>query len=137
MAAHVVYAKPPGGDPAAGIDPPDTPHYGYVIEAGGVRIYFSGDPINTFADHEELTSAVAALQPDVGFFTNHPTEGEFPFFAGCAEMARRCGVGVACPQHYQCFVKRNYDPAEWARAFAEGGPQTRILDRNSHAVFGG
>ena len=51
MAVNVVYAKPPDGDPDAGIAPPDTPHFGYVVEAGALRIYLSGDPINTFANH--------------------------------------------------------------------------------------
>ena len=37
MAVNVVYAKPPDGDPNAGIEPPDTPHLGYVVEAGRHR----------------------------------------------------------------------------------------------------
>src|SRR5690606_36428351 len=53
---HVVYAKPPQGDPAANIKPPDVQHFGYVVESGSgderVSAYFSGDPINTFADHD-------------------------------------------------------------------------------------
>ena len=48
MTAHTVYAKPPAGLPDDGIDPPDVNHLGYVVEAGGVRIYISGDPVNTF-----------------------------------------------------------------------------------------
>ena len=135
MAVNVVYAKPPDGDPDAGIAPPDTPHFGYVVEAGALRIYLSGDPINTFANQRSLTEAVAELRPDVGFFTNHPTEGEFPYFAGSAQMARRCGVRVACPAHYQCFVARNYDPAQWAAAVAAEAVATRIIPRNSHHVF--
>jgi len=135
MAINAVYAKPPDGDADAGIEPPDTPHFGYVVEAGSRRIYLSGDPINNFADHRPLTDAVAALRPDVGFFTNHPAEGEFPFFEGSARMARLCGVRIACPAHYQCFVSRNYDPAEWAAAVAAEGVATRILPHNSHHVF--
>ena len=115
MALNVVYAKPPDGDPNAGIEPPDTPHLGYVVEAGQHRLYFTGDPINTFAEHESLTAPVAALQPTVAFLTNHPTEGEFPYFDGCVRMATRCRVGIACPAHYACFVARNYDPAEVGR----------------------
>ena len=110
MALNVVYAKPPGGDPDAGIEPPDTPHLGYVVEAGRHRLYFTGDPINTFAEHESLTAPVAALEPTVAFLTNHPTEGEFPYFDGCVRMARRCRVGIACPAHYACFVARDYEP---------------------------
>ena len=135
MAAHLVYAKPPDGDPDAGITPPDTPHLGFVVDAGQHRLYFSGDPINTFAEHESLTAPVAALQPTVGFLTNHPTEGEFPYFDGCVRMAMRCGVGIACPAHYACFVERDYDPNAWADCFPADGPATRIIPRNSHVIF--
>ena len=71
----------------------------------------------------------------MAFLTNHPTEGEFPYFDGCVRMATRCRVGIACPAHYACFVARNYDPAEWAATFPAGGPSTRIIPRNSHVVF--
>ena len=135
MELYVIYAKPPDGDLNAGIAPPDTPHFGYVVEVGRHRLYFTGDPINTFAEHESLTAKVAALNPTVAFMTNHPTEGEFPDFEGCALMARLCRVGIACPAHYACFVERNYDPEEWAANFSEDGPSTLIIPRNSHVVF--
>lgn len=130
MSAHAVYAKPPEGDPAAGIAPPDVTHLGYVIEASGVSVYVSGDPIHTFADREDLTSPVAALRPDLGLLTTHPTEGEFPFFAGSAQMAIKVGLKTAVPAHYACFVKRNYDPREWAAHFPEDGPETIIIPYN-------
>lgn len=135
MTVRAVYAKPPGGDPGAGIAPPDTPHLGFVVEAGRHRLYFSGDPINTFAEHESLTAPVAALRPTVGFLTNHPTEGEFPYFDGCVRMAERCRVGLAVPSHYGCFVARDYDTAAWAAAFAAGQTPTLIIRRDAHAVF--
>lgn len=135
LEVYVVYAKPPGGDPDAGIKPPDTPHMGFVVCAGRHRLYFSGDPINTFAEHESLTAPVAALRPTVGFFTNHPNEGEFPYFDGCVRMALRCCVGIACPAHYGCFVQRDYDPTEWAEKFPAEGPVTRIIARNSDTIF--
>lgn len=137
MTAHVVYAKPPEGDPGAGIKPPDVTHFGFVVESGGnvpVRAYFSGDPINTFADLDKLTSAVAVLHPDVGFLTTHPTEGEFPFFDGSAKMAQKIGVKTAAPSHYQCFAKRNYDPQAWVAAFPLDGPELLIIPYN-HAVL--
>ena len=108
-----------------------------MVSADRHRLYFTGDPINTFAEHESLTAPVAALEPTVAFLTNHPTEGEFPYFDGCVRMATRCRVGIACPAHYACFVTRDYDPAEWAAAFPEDGPSTRIIPRNSHVVFEG
>lgn len=135
ITAHAVYAKPPEGDPSAGIPAPDVTHLGYVLEAGGVRIYISGDPINTFAELEELTSAVARLRPEVGLLTTHPTEGEFPFFDGSVRMAKAIGLKTAIPAHYQCFVKRNYDPDEWADAFEGSGVKTRIIPYNTWVLY--
>ena len=136
---HVVYAKPPQGDPGAGIKSPDVQHFGFVVEFGGagheVRAYFSGDPIHTFAEHEELTGAVAALHPDIGFLTTHPSEGEFPFFDGSVKMAQKVGVKTAVPSHYQCFVKRNYDPQAWAAAFPQDGPELLIIPYNRHVIY--
>jgi len=130
VVVNAVYAKPPEGDPAADIQPPDVTHLGYVVDLEGVRLYFSGDPINTFAEHEALVSPVRELEPAVGFFTTHPTEGEFPFFEGSRKMARRVGVQTAVPAHYQCFVKRNYDPQEWAKGFGPGDPTPLIIGYN-------
>lgn len=135
MTAHAVYAKPPAGDSAANINPPDVTHLGYVIETDGPTLYFSGDPINTFAEHEALISAIATQSPDIGFLTNHPSEGEFPFYAGCVKMAQRIGLTHAVPAHYECFVKRTYDPQEWAAQFPAGGPKPLIIPRNSHIIY--
>ncbi len=58
--------------PEDGIEPPDVTHLGYVVEIGGVRVYISGDPINTFAEcvcvhgggggGDELLEPIAALR---------------------------------------------------------------------------
>ena len=138
MKAHVVYAKPPQGDPAAGIKPPDVQHFGFVVESGSgaerVCLYISGDPINTFGEHAGLLDPIAELRPDIGILTTHPNEGEFPFFAGSAKIAQQLGLKTAVPSHYQCFVKRNYDAQEWVDAFPLEGPELLILPYN-HAVI--
>lgn len=135
MTAHVVYAKPPAGDPDADIPAPDVDHLGYVVETDAGKLYFSGDPINNFADNDELIEAVAKLKPDIGFLTTHPNEGEFPFFDGSVKMATRIGLSTAAPAHYACFVKRDYDPTEWAAQFPDDGPATMIIPRNSHVIY--
>lgn len=134
MRVHAVSAKPPGGDPAAGIAPPDVTHLGYVLEVDGVRLYITGDPIRTFAEHDDLVGAVAALRPEIGFMTTHPTEGEFPLYDGCAEMAQRIGLKRVVPVHRACFVKRDYDPRDWATHFPAGGPAPLIIPRNTHVL---
>ncbi|MDP7249229.1 MAG: MBL fold metallo-hydrolase [Planctomycetota bacterium] len=135
MKATFVYAKAPEGDPDRGINPPDVTHLGCVVDAGGIGMYFSGDVFNSFAERDDLIEAVAGLQPDIGFLTNHPTEGEFPFFDGSAKMAKRIGLKQAAPAHYECFVKRDYDPNEWAKAVAELGTEPVIIPRNSHIIY--
>ena len=65
MQAHTVWAKPPQGLPEDDIKPPDVTHLGYVVEAGTVRVYVSGDPVNTFGDHEELLQPVRQLEAHV------------------------------------------------------------------------
>ncbi len=135
--AHAVYAKPPAGDPEAGIKPPDVTHLGYVIESGNRRLYFTGDPINTFAKQTALIAAVATQQPELGFMTTHPTEGEFPFFPDCVKIAQQVGLKYAVPVHRACFVKRDYDPAIWAGHFSPADPQPVIMPHNSHLLFTG
>ncbi|MCZ6631825.1 MAG: MBL fold metallo-hydrolase [bacterium] len=135
MTAHVVWAKTPGGAPDDDIQPPDVQHLGYVIEVGPQRVYISGDPINTFSKYEELIRPIAALRPAIGLLTNHPTEGEFPFFDGCVDMTLKLGLESVVPTHYQCFVKRNYDPEEWAATFPEEGPRTLVIPYNEAVVY--
>jgi L-ascorbate metabolism protein UlaG (beta-lactamase superfamily) len=135
MRAHVVWAKPPEGAPEDGIAAPDVDHLGYVIEAGGVRVYVSGDPINTFAEHDELIQPIATLKPDIGLLTTHPNEGEFPYFDGSVATANKLGLRTAVPAHYACFVKRDYDPAEWAAGFDEGDPEPLIIPFKGSVVY--
>ncbi len=132
---YAFYSKPPEGDPAAGIKPPDVTHLGYVVEMGGIRLYFTGDAINTLADHDELVQPIAALHPQIGFLTTHPTEGEFPFFEGSVKLAQKLGVKTAVPSHYACFAKRTYDPQRWAELFPAGGPQPLIIPWNAHIIY--
>lgn len=135
VSVHAVYAKPPKGDPSADISPPDVTHLGYVIVSDGVTLYISGDPINNFAEHDSLISAVATHEPDIGFLTNHPSEGEFPFYDGCVKMATRIGLKHAVPVHRACFVTRDYDPSEWAAQFSASGPKPLIIERNSSIIY--
>jgi len=106
-----------------------------VIEAGRIRLYFSGDEINTFANLDDLVKAVADLHPDIGFITLHPTEGEFPFVDGSIRMAQRIRLETVVPSHYSCFVKRDYDAQEWAAQFPSDGPKPLIIPHNSHIIY--
>jgi len=135
MTVYAVYAKPPEGDQKAGIGKPDVTHLGFVIEADGIRLYFTGDEINTFGDNDDLVKAVADLHPDIGFITLHPTEGEFPFIDGSIKMAQRIGLKNVVPAHYSCFVKRDFDPQKWADQFPTEGVKPLIIQPNSHIIY--
>ena len=132
---HAVWSKPPDGYPQDGIKPPDVDHLGYVIVMDGVRIYVSGDPVNTFAQHPEMLDPIIKLKPDIGFLTTHPTEGEFPFFADSVDIAVKLRLKAAVPAHYACFVKRDYDPEAWARLFPANGPMPIIIPYNASIVY--
>jgi len=136
MTAHAVWSKPPEGDPERGIDGPGVQHLGFVVDTGPVRIYISGDNINSFADLPAMMDPVRALSPQVGCLTNHPDEGEFPYFADCGRIATGLGLRAAIPSHYQCFVTRDYDPHEWATHIA---PPVRplIIAYNQSVVYRG
>ena len=135
MVFHAVWSKPETGDPAHGIEPPDVRHFGYVIGTDPVRIYVSGDCINTIAQMDDILAPIISLKPDIGFLTTHPSEGEFPYFEGSVEMAVKLGLKAVVPAHYECFVKRTYDPKEWAAQFAEKGPIPLIIPYNDHILY--
>ncbi len=132
---HAVLAKLPQGSPERGIQPPNCLHLGFVLETSGGRVYLSGDPQNDFGDVDALVEPVAARCPDLGLLTTHPSEGEFPFFEGSAKIARRLALKAAIPAHYECFVKRNYDPAAWAAALGGGLPLKIIIPYNGYCVY--
>ena len=133
MNAHAVWAKPPDGLPEDEINPPDVTHLGYVLEAGNTRVYISGDPVNTFGDHEELLQPVRQLKPDIGLLTTHPDEGEFPFFEGSAKIASALSLKAAVPAHYSCFVRRNYNPTKWASHLSDVDPL--IIPYNQSVIY--
>jgi L-ascorbate 6-phosphate lactonase len=133
MKVHAVWSKPPEGIPEADIKPPDVQHLGYVVDTGEVRLYVSGDPVNPFGETEDLLAPLRSLKPDIGFLTTHPNEGEFPFFDGAAKIASEIGLKTAVPSHYQCFVKRNYDPEEWGQHL--GDVELLIIPYNQAVVY--
>lgn len=129
------WSKPEDGDPAHSIDPPNVRHLGYLIDTGSVRVYISGDCINTIAQRDDLLQPIAALKPDIGFLTTHPAEGEFPYFEGSVKMAVKLGLKTVIPAHYECFVKRTYDPEAWAAQFAGKGPTPLIIPYNDYILY--
>lgn len=135
LAVDAVWAKPTCALPEDGIGDPGTTHLGYVVDTGGARVYISGDPIRTFAEHDSLIAPIRALRPDIGLLTTHPTEGEFPDFQGSAQTAARLDLKAVVPAHYGCFVARTYDPRTWATAVEDLGTKTMIIPYNDAIVY--
>ena len=134
-AISAFHSKPPNGDPSESIAPPDVAHLGYVVASKGPTLYVTGDAINTLSKHDDILGEISALKPEIGLITTHPTEGEFPFFEGSIELAIKLGLKAAVPSHYACFVKRTYDPLEWAAMFPSEGPKPCVIPWNSHTVY--
>ncbi len=135
LTIHAHWSKPPEGVPEEGISRPDVQHLGYVIEMGGVKVYVTGDLINTFAEHDELIGPIAALEPDVGLLTMHPTEGEFPYFDRAVKIAVKLGLNAVVPAHYDCFAKRTYDPYAFAALLPPDGPAPLVIGYNQAVVY--
>lgn len=135
VTVYAVWAKPPDGLPEDDIRPPDVQHLGFIVEVGKIRVYISGDPVNTFAEHEELLAPIRALKPHIGLLTNHPKEGEFPYFDGSAKIAVEVKLKTAVPAHYACFVSRDYDPKKWAAHLPANGPKPLIIGYNQSVVY--
>jgi L-ascorbate metabolism protein UlaG (beta-lactamase superfamily) len=128
MNVAAVYSKLPETSPGC-------IHLGFVIDTGVGRVYVSGDPQNDFAGIPGLIDPLKALAPDIGLLTTHPNEGEFPFFEDTVEITRRVGLKVAIPAHYGCFVKRTYDPYQWAQTFPGPEPMRVIIPYAGVVMF--
>ncbi len=135
ITAHVVLSKPAAGSPKEGINAPDVWHFGYVLEIGPVCLYISGDPIGTFANHDELIQPVADLKPDIGLLTTQQGQSEFPDFQGSVDMAIKLNLKAVVPAHYDCYVGWSYDPQAWAAAFPEDGPTPIIIPYNESILY--
>jgi L-ascorbate metabolism protein UlaG (beta-lactamase superfamily) len=137
MHVHTIWAKPPGGLPEDDIDPPDVQHLGFVVDTGVVRVYISGDPVHSFAEHESLLKPVRDLNPDVGFLTCHPQRSEFPSYEGAARMSVEIGLKAAMPTHHGCFVGGEEILQNWANHLPVDGPKPLWIDYNQAVVFTG
>jgi hypothetical protein len=51
------------------------------------------------------------------------------------KMAQKIGLKTAAPSHYQCFVKRNYDPQTWVAAFPQEGTELLLIPYNHYVIY--
>lgn len=99
----------------------DTDHFAYVFHFGAGKVLHTGDIMRGVTSVPELMEPLIAQRPQVALLTMTPDEGgEFPSFEEGAALARAINAKVAIPSHYDCFVRRDYDPTVFAAQF---GPQ--------------
>lgn len=93
----------------------DDRFLGYVVEAGGVRVYHSGDcvPFDGLAGLLRGLGVDAALLPVNGRDAHrlaHGVPGNF-HFAEAVELCERAGVEILVPHHWGMFDFNTADPA--------------------------
>jgi L-ascorbate 6-phosphate lactonase len=116
---HVADAYSLGRDLSGG----DVRFLGYVVLAGGVRVYHSGDTIA----FDGLAESVREIGADVALL---PINGRTPEReaqdlvgnlgpADAADLAVSAGVRVAVPTHYDMFAPNTGDPLAFVAAARE------------------
>jgi L-ascorbate metabolism protein UlaG (beta-lactamase superfamily) len=95
------------------------PYLGYVVEAGGVAFYHSGDTI----PYEGQLTTLKRWKLDAAFLPINGRDAE-RFETGCmgnltfqeaAELAGDLAVRIAVPSHYDMFVGNQEDPKKFVR----------------------
>jgi L-ascorbate metabolism protein UlaG (beta-lactamase superfamily) len=105
------------------------PYLGYVVEAGGVTFYHSGDCIM----YEGLMTALRQWEHfDALFLPINGRDAE-RFQRGClgnftyqeaAEIAGELEAGLVVPSHYDMFIGNQEDPAKFVRFLNAKYPNT-------------
>lgn len=121
--------------------PPERPRFlGYVVEAGGVRLFHAGDGLV----YPGLAEAVAGLRADVALL---PVNGRDAYreSAGivgnmdereAARLALEAGVRLLVPMHYEAFRGNEGDVGRLARAVAaQGGPALLLPVRGERTLL--
>jgi len=127
---EAVPASHPGGRPPLG---PAADALGFVISAGGDRVYFAGDT-DLFDEMGGLGDLDLALLPVWGWGTSIGEGHLDPTKA--AEAARRLRPRLAIPIHWGTFfpigtssrhhAKLHEPPREFARLVAEAAPEVEV-----------
>ena len=105
---------------------------GFVVENGGVTLYFTGDT----AYRPEQMAAAFKMHPDVVIL---PINGEFGNLNAeeAALVARDCGAKAAIPSHFWTLAVHRGDPFEFGEKMKELAPECRAnyLCQGEFAIF--
>ena len=98
-----------------------APEYaGYLVRAGGVTLYHSGDTLRFAGMEKRLPAPDAALLPINGRLGNMGA-------ADAARCAHAIGARTAIPCHYDMFAFNTADPAEFVAECELVGQPFRVL----------
>ncbi|XTZ14093.1 MBL fold metallo-hydrolase [Micromonospora echinospora] len=109
----------------------DDHFLGYVVEAGGVRVYHSGDcaPWEGQAERLATLAVDVALLPVNGRDAHrlaHGVPGNFDF-AEAVDLCARAGIDTLVPHHWGMFAFNTVDPASFdLDAAARRGVTVRV-----------
>lgn len=107
------------------------PFLGYVVSAGGVRVYHSGDTVlfNGLVERLQQLGVHLALLPINGRDEEREAEGIVGNMDAreAAQLARDIGADAAVPLHWDMFAGNPGDPAE----FVAAAQTTVIVPRHS------
>lgn len=81
--------------------------FGLIVEADGVRLYFSADSL-----YNEKLFEIAAYHPDVTFICINGKLGNMNY-EEAAITAKKIGAKVNVPTHYGMFASNTEDPAKF------------------------
>jgi L-ascorbate metabolism protein UlaG (beta-lactamase superfamily) len=104
---------------------------GFVLEAGGLRLYHAGDTIH----YAGMEDALRAFGVDVAML---PINGRDPEREGrgivgnlsereAAWLAAEIGAGVLLPMHYDVFARNRGEPGELVHAAERDGRKVPVL----------
>ncbi|MDR0401122.1 MAG: MBL fold metallo-hydrolase [Treponema sp.] len=96
---------------------------GIIVEAGGRKIYFSGDTLMN-----PRLFAIAEQKPDAGFICINGKFGNMTWQEAVI-FAHALGLKNAFPCHYDLFAVNAEDPAAFTNAFQGSLIRGRILER--------
>ncbi len=88
--------------------------FGLIVEADGVRLYFSGDTL-----FDEKLYEIASFNPDITFICINGKLGNMNV-QEAIDVAERIGAEINVPNHYGMFASNTEDPHKFADKISGG-----------------
>ncbi|NQU42702.1 MBL fold metallo-hydrolase, partial [bacterium] len=99
-------------------DPPTTPHFGYLFEVSGIRIYHVGDTHCDIDRYKEEMEPIRGLAPDAMLVAINKGYNN-PGPEGAARLVEMADPRLIVPCHFDCFKNNTIDP----QVFVDAAPE--------------